>query len=383
MSKYAINDTTLTAIADSIRAKGGTSDPIQVSNFASAIANLPSGGGLNTTIEGGDCSYFFARSSWFADLLQDYHFTFNNPTSISYMFENNPTLVDASNVSFNISNPCSANALFQMNSQLRYLPQGLTYLHGTNLSSVFNGCSRLTSDEVNAWFSIVVDYPTSVLGRANQFYFSNTFNGCYSIRNVNPSLEKICHAARVTIFSSNSVSTAFQYCYTLDEVKNFPVWISNNETSNRFNDTFYHLSRAKDVIFDTDNGVPYTVNWKNQTIELCYLVGYNTNTSPFLNYNAGITADKQVIDAASYQALKNDPDWFTTDIAYARYNHDSAVNTINSLPDTSAYLATAGGTNTIKFKGDAGSATDGGAINTLTEEEIAVATAKGWTVAFI
>lgn len=43
MSKYAINDTTLTAIADSIRAKGGTSDPIQVSNFASAIANLPSG----------------------------------------------------------------------------------------------------------------------------------------------------------------------------------------------------------------------------------------------------------------------------------------------------------------------------------------------------
>jgi hypothetical protein len=64
-------------------------------------------------------------------------------------------------------------------------------------------------------------------------------------------------------------------------------------------------------------------------------------------------------------------------VDYARYNHDSAVNTINSLPDTSAY-----GTNTIKFRGIAGSATDGGAINTLTEEEIAVATAKGWTVSF-
>ena len=46
-------------------------------------------------------------------------------------------------------------------------------------------------------------------------------------------------------------------------------------------------------------------------------------------------------------------------------------------------LATAGGTNTIKFKGDSGSATDGGAINTLTEEEIAVATAKGWTVSLV
>ena len=87
-------------------------------------------------------------------------------------------------------------------------------------------------------------------------------------------------------------------------------------------------------------------------------------------------------DDTTYQTLKNDPDWFTTDINYSRYNHDSAVSTINSLPDTSAYLASAGGTNTIKFKGESGKLTDGGAINTLTEEEIAVATAKGWTVTF-
>ena len=53
------------------------------------------------------------------------------------------------------------------------------------------------------------------------------------------------------------------------------------------------------------------------------------------------------------------------------------------MPDTSAYLAANGGTNTIKFKGESGSATDGGAINTLTAEEIAVATAKGWTVSLV
>ena len=97
-----------------------------------------------------------------------------------------------------------------------------------------------------------------------------------------------------------------------------------------------------------------------------------------LDYNAGITADKKVIDAASYQALKNDPDWWTMDIAYSRYNHDSAVNTINSLPDCSS-----GSNNIIKFNGGAGSATDGGAINTLTTEEIAVAAAKGWTVTLV
>ena len=86
---------------------------------------------------------------------------------------------------------------------------------------------------------------------------------------------------------------------------------------------------------------------------------------------------KKVTDDASYQLLKDDPEYFdgTSARSYCAYNHDAAVETINTLPDTSAY-----GTNTIKFIGAAGALTDGGAINTLTEEEIAVATAKGWTV---
>ena len=383
MANVLVQDTSLTAIADAIRGKNGTETTYKPSEMAAAIANLPSGGGsLNTTVEGGDCSYFFANSPWFADLLEDYDFTFNNPTEISYMFQNG-SIVDASRVSFNIDAPCRANAMFQNATLIEHLPiNGLSFLFGGNISSSFNGCSQITSDEINAWYNQVTTYPTSIPGRTNQFLLSQAFLGCYSIRNINTALEKFCIAARVTNFSSNSASSVFSYCYALDEVKNFPVWTSTSETSNRFNNTFYHISRAKDVIFDTDNGTPYIVNWKNQTIELCYLVGYNTSTSNFLNYNSGITADKEVTDDATYQALKNDPDWFTTDIAYARYNHDSAVATINSLPDTSAYLASAGGTNTIKFKGTAGSATDGGAINTLTEEEIAVATAKGWTVAF-
>ena len=102
-----------------------------------------------------------------------------------------------------------------------------------------------------------------------------------------------------------------------------------------------------------------------------------------VDYNSGITLDKQIKDASTYEALKNDPDYWTLDLHYSRYNHDSAVATINSLPDTSAYLASAGGTNTIKFKKDSGKLTDGGAINTLTEQEIAVATAKGWTVSLV
>ena len=69
------------------------------------------------------------------------------------------------------------------------------------------------------------------------------------------------------------------------------------------------------------------------------------------------------------------PDWYTGMYEYATFNKDSALELIKTLPDTSAY----NGINTIKFKGGSGHYT-GGAIRDLTEEEIAIATAKGWTV---
>ena len=175
----------------------------------------------------------------------------------------------------------------------------------------------------------------------------------------------------------------FEFCYALDELINLPIpYTKATWTSNAFNNTFYACSRLKDVTFALNNGVPYIVTWKSQVIDLSEHTGY-AGSNACTQYNSGITEDKKVKDDASYQLLKNDPDWFATKRAYSRYNHDSAVATINSLPDTSAYLASAGGTNTIKFEGQAGASTDGGAINTLTEQEIAVAAAKGWTCSFV
>lgn len=48
MSKYSIDSTTLTSIGNAIRSKEGSSALIPVSNFATRIANLPSGGGART-----------------------------------------------------------------------------------------------------------------------------------------------------------------------------------------------------------------------------------------------------------------------------------------------------------------------------------------------
>jgi hypothetical protein len=107
--------------------------------------------------------------------------------------------------------------------------------------------------------------------------------------------------------------------------------------------------------------------------------GWGVIENYVIGYNSGITEATRIVDDESYQLLKDHPDSWTTDVAYSRYNKESAIRTIASLPDCSA----ASGTNTIKFKGPAGSKTDGGAINTLDNSQIAIAAAKKWTVAYV
>ena len=168
----------------------------------------------------------------------------------------------------------------------------------------------------------------------------------------------------------------FYNCFALDELVGIGVPNNGRDkymTDNKFTQTFSQCRHLKRMTFEPNQ----TAEWKSQVIDLTNYIGYGYVSS------YGFSSTKQIKDDATYQALKNDPDSWTSDINYARYNRISAVETINSLPDTSAYLATAGGTNTIKFKGAQGAKTDGGAINTMTEEEIAVATAKGWTVSFV
>ena len=215
----------------------------------------------------------------------------------------------------------------------------------------------------------------------------------------------------------------FEYCFALETME-IPIFNLNFETkTNLFSSIYWwaNCPRCTSVKFMTqENGEPYKVQWQNQVIRfdvdnVRYYRGSSYSKEWFAPYSQnGITKDKNIFGdylsisstdypiAEAYVAqkqheLKNDPDWFAVSYfsdkqagttqkwaeLYSRYNHDSAVETLNTLPDTSEYLATAGGTNTIKFYGVQGALTDGGAINTLTEEEIAVATAKGWTVTYV
>ena len=211
------------------------------------------------------------------------------------------------------------------------------------------------------------------------------FYGCYKLREI-PSL------IYFNGIKSNNGSNSFYYqcfynCRLLDEIVDIPVFV-NSHTDQCFSDMLYNNWRVKKITFIPNQ----TANMKNQTIDMSasIYVGYFPPSYTdreleqyYLDAETGVTMETRVVDATTYEALKNNPNWWTSDVAYSRYNHDSAVETINSLPDTSAYLASNGGTNTIKFLGASGSATDGGAISTLTAEEIAVATAKGWTVTLV
>ena len=126
-----------------------------------------------------------------------------------------------------------------------------------------------------------------------------------------------------------------------------------------------------------EDGTPYEVYWNNQVIDLSSYVGWLPFKELLLDWNSGISEDMEVYDDESYQSHRLNADWFTCDVAYSRYNRKSAANTIATLPNVNQ-----GEANNIIFKGEAGSATNEGAINTMTEEELAPAVAKGWTVAY-
>lgn len=401
MAKVFIEETTLTAIGDAIRGKEGTTDLVPVTDMATRITDLPEGGGGGyeptdedlTYKNRGDYAFSHDKNKWLIEQYGD-RITTKDIKNGNYMFaestyEEIPFVI-------NVTSCSSLASTFYNMQKLKVCPKirgQLTY--GTAINGILDSCSNLRDCE---------DLFTPEMFEPYQNYKSTSAYGLANMSNCLPkrSLRKLpswFYALRInpecTVYPSGSytIYNALSNFIALDEIVDLPVWKCKGAlTSNAFPYNFIG-KRIKNFTFETnEDGTPIVTEWKNQTIDF-YAVGYFTSPTDvnyLLNFNSGITADKRVGNEIQYAALKDDPDWYaysTTmnaySIALSRYNKTSAIATINSLPDTSAYLATAGGTNTIKFKASAGELTDGGAINTLTEEEIAVATAKGWTVTFV
>jgi hypothetical protein len=394
MAKVFIEESTLTSIGNSIRNKTGKTeliDPLYMSAEIDSIVSGGGGGGLpeEVRVHTGNLSYKFSSYEW-NSFIKKYknQLEFKDITGLSYMTYNNISIEDLSfeiNLKENYTGGVSFNNAFGGSKYLKVPPRvKINGAYPSTLTYCFNSCERLRDAEnlfdAEELESILSNRVCTSYGSYPSL--SNTFANCYSLRQIPSWVYKVKCSIESTVTPNSFYYSVFSCCYALDEAINLPVpKTTANLTSNILGSAFYKAARIKNMTFEKQaDGTPYVVNWNKQTLDLSTAGYLDTADSYLRNYNSGITSDKIVTTDEQYQALKNDPDWYTVLTEYSRYNHDSAVATINSLPDTSAYLATISGTNTIKFYGAAGSKTDGGAINTLTEEEIAVATAKGWTV---
>lgn len=365
--------------------------PIDMAEAINNMGTVPPDSAFNIA---GDCEYRFANGGWdwFVELYGD-KVTTSDITNCGYMFrystmEKIPFDINLNDniTSFNF------NYMFENCRKLKELPKingklltPTSSYRCPSMSYIFTNCYVLR-EIPEGYFNFLPDGYSDIKENFQVNGGTNTFANCFSLRRV-PTEAYIANANYGTGYYYSLYNYLHSSNYVLDEAINIPVE-PGPYTSNGFNtNSFSNCHRLSRVTFETnEDGTPKIANWKNQIITLggttSNVVGYaynSTHKGNILSYNSGITADKEVNDDATYAALKNDPDWFATSESYSRYNKLSAIETINTLPDVSG----SGGTNTIKFRGVAGSATDGGAINTMTEEEIAVATAKGWTVSFV
>ena len=332
------------------------------------------GGSIELPALTGDLRYAFVCGTWdwFLDVFVNDIKT-ENITNCEYMFYNYPKdELPHIKLNFAKDKTVAFSSIFN-GAKIKSIGNYLSGARPSTLYCLFSSCSYLRTISDDFFNSMVFD-DKNISANCHQMCSS-----CYSLRTV-PDLS-VFNLIKPTGYSSTIYYYAWNSCYSLDEVVDIPI-PNGTFKSNMFNATFRTCKRLKDAIFVTYNGNPIAVEWSNQTIDLSDNVGFTTYSngrdSYIINYNSGITQDKYVDNAESFEALKDDPDWYGN-LEFSRYNIDSAIRTIASLPDVSA-----GSSNVIKFKGEAGSgsSSDGRKINEMTDAEIAVATAKGWTVTF-
>ena len=373
MAKVLVNESSLTGIANAIRGKNGSTTTYKPSEMAAAITAISGGGPEipdSAFVISGNCNRRFAYGGW-DWFIENYgnRITTNNINDLSYMFyssyiENIPFEINCANTNIDMT------SMFYDCTKLKELPK-INNIKVSVLTRFAEYCTLLKiipSDYFNTWdFSNISNASSAYSGDASYMFYK-----CIRLRSLPTNW--LGNMNKKSYRSYIYFNNGFSSCESLDELTNLPIPYTATYTSDIFSGFVIYCYRLKNLTFASTT----EKQWKNQVLDLSVNTGWSATPAVF-----HFDDSKKVTDDATYQALKNDPDWWTANVAYSRYNHDSAVATINSLPDTSAYLASAGGTNTIKFKGAAGSATDGGAISSLTPEEIAVATAKGWTVSFV
>ena len=375
MADYLIKDTTLTNIADAIRAKKSSTDTYTPAEMAIAISSIETGGEELTEEDltfTGDLSYFnyYGRMSKIIKKCGS-KMRFNGITNLFKSFiGNDPLNSDFSNWTINLSK-CSLYDTFRANDSIKKYPK----FSGTisSLQTVFNDSSKtLLPDDV---FS-----NTTFLLESTSNNYNGIFSDCPNLKKTPLWFENMTFTTKDFTFSyaySTLYNSTFNGDKNLKEMVLPIIPAPIKLKANCFSNTFKYVSKARKIIFAPPPAGNEAVLWTKQTINLA-----DTN---FGYSNSAIQMTGNVIsDDETYNLYKNDPDAWAYKLEYSFYNHDSALETIKSLPYAQMVdIPQSQLQNVIKFYGKSGEKTDGGAINTLTAEEIAIATNKGWTVSFV
>ena len=285
-------------------------------------------------------------------------------------------------------------------SSLSRIPPIIIYgVQYGSLESAFSGCKNLTELPI---FSTAPYNGT--IGNL-RYMFSN----CYSITQI-PSGYLSNQAIALNQYDTDTFNGIFQNCVRLEEMndgsflqygKNYSSMFKNccslrklegivlkdfeiKTVTNQFSGTFDNCAMLSSLIFSTSGDY----KMQSQTIDLT-TCGYSTDKDgkyKFGSYTFQLPIAKGVFNENTYERLKNTEDYWTNQVAYSKYDRQSAIATINSLPDTKKYLNSEPSAypNKIKFKKGAGSAKgDLYNMSNLTDEEKGVAFDKGWTVELI
>jgi hypothetical protein len=367
MSKYSIDSSTLVNIADAIRTKDGSKDAIQVSDFASRIKNIAG----NVDIQD-----LFNNAKYIAYLdyqgLLDKYYTedsiqltlYPHDETMSYVLYNSQIAedidltIDVSNISGSASSYTSISSLLYNSTRLKKLNfhvTGLENLQRAGISSIANFCYGCTNlEEINDdAFNFKPSQPESI------------FYNCYNLKYL-PNLTFIRQLSSNSVWKLNSLCNLRKAELPISLCSNLSYFTAPVFTDCGMLESIVHI----------DTGESYTNGSNLYSLLDLKNIGYFSTEDIAKQVNDianGIIP--RVTNDEEYAQYK-DGEYWTTDIAYSHYNKIAVLETFNSLPNVSNFSRTM----KIQLKGDMGSATDGGAINTLTEEEIAVATAKGWTV---
>ena len=246
----------LTDVADAIREKGGTSEPIQASDFDTEIANLPSGGGLDWTAIGYESmpqsiidGYNYAKqiqNNWDATASLRERFYENYQLSImplvdtsiggsaTDMFNSCRGLISIPLLDF--SNVTTLQTTFANCINLDNIPL-LNTENVTNFSSTFSGCTNLKT--------------LATLNTEKVTNFSGTFTSCLKLETAPPFNTSNC----------TRFSTMYSNCMSL---KNVPIYNTSKASgSNAFTNMFYNCplltTQSLDNILQTCiNAVAYT-----------------------------------------------------------------------------------------------------------------------------